>query len=302
MIAIQPFGDFKIKSGGEVMSLRHFKSKKVLSLIKYLIFNQNNPYSSDELYDQFCFDSDNPSSALKNLIYRAKLLISETNLPEDQYIILKDGVYYWNKDIEIKLINEEFENAVLKGNDRKLSLEERVSAYELAADLYKDYFLLDIQYEKWVVPLTRYYHNLYISCVNNLCSIYDEINEQKKLEAVCRRAIKIDSHQEDIYVRLMQSLMKQNRYQEAYDTYCTAENVFFDELGASLSSETKQLYKKIMSCLTNEERNIEVIKNDLLNEEETEGAFVCNYEIFKSIYRVYHRTMQIVSFDLCIVL
>lgn len=284
------------------MSLRHFKSKKVLSLIKFLIFNRDNPYSNDELYEHFCFDSDNPSSALKNLIYRAKLLLAETNLPDGQYIVLKDGIYYWNKDIEIKLVNEEFEKAVLSGNNKALSNEERISFYETAVDEYKDYFLLDIQYEKWVVPLTRYYHNLYIFCVNNLCSLYLAANEYKKIEAICRRAIKIDCHQEDIYVKLIESLMEQNRYQEAYDVYNVAEKVFFEELGASLTSDTKQLYKKIMSRLTNEERNIEVIEKDLLNEEETSGAFICNYEVFKSIYRVYHRAMQRTNDTVCILL
>ena len=302
MIAIQPFGDFKIKSGGEVMSLKHFKSKKVLSLIKFLIFNRNGSYSNDDLYEQFCFDSENPSSALKNLIYRAKLLLSETNLPDAQYIILKDGSYYWNGDVEIKLVNEEFEKNVFSGNNKELSVPARLSFYETAMEEYKDYFLPDIQYEKWVVPQTKYYHRLYISCVFNACMLYRQEGEEKKLETACKRAIKIDKLQENLYTMLIESLMKQNRYQEAYDVYGFAEKLFYDELGASLTAETKHLFKDIMHNLTNEERNIELIEEDLQSEEETSGAFVCSYEVFKSIYRVYARAIKRTGDSICVIL
>lgn len=302
MIIVQPFGNFTMKFNEDIINFKHIKSKKVLTLIKFLIFNRNQTYTNEDMYEQLCSESENPSSALKNLVYRAKNLLLDTSLPCKQYIVLKDGVYRWNNEIEVVLLSDEFEKNILNANRNGCEDREKIECYEKAVDIYKDYFLPDIQYEKWVIPIARYYHSMYISCVNNLCKLYINSQQYKKVITVCRKVLKIDHLQEDAYYNILISYMQLNKNQEAYDLYNTTEKLFYDELGVPLSSETRELYKQIMEQLTNEERNIEAIQKDLLKDESEGGAYICNYEIFKNIYKVYTRAIKRTNEDICIML
>ncbi|MBO4504955.1 MAG: winged helix-turn-helix domain-containing protein [Lachnospiraceae bacterium] len=281
-------GEFTISFKNKKIYDQSNRSKKPWNLIEYLMANRDRTVSQEELTDLLWDDSesDNPSGALKVLLHRARKSL-EPVMPEDgeDLIVLKRGEYSWNRDVVTKVDTDEFELLCNRASDKKASKEERINLYSEALALYKGDFL-PRNNEGWVIPISSYYHKIYMNAVRELIALYYEGQRYEEIINVCRKALTVEKLDESLYFDLINALYKSGQQAEALKQYSDSTDMFYKRFGITPSPELKSLYKTIVKTTKSIETDIGIIKEDLCEQGEAQGAFFCEYEFFKDVYQL----------------
>ncbi|HWQ57815.1 MAG TPA: bacterial transcriptional activator domain-containing protein, partial [Clostridia bacterium] len=107
--------------------------------------------------------------------------------------------------------------------------------------------------------------------------------------SLCRRASVIDPYDESVHFALIQALVATGAQQEAMSHYNYVTEMFFSHFGVTPSQELTQLYREIVRTSKNTEMDLGTIRSGLTENERADGAYYCEYEIFKDIYRIQAR-------------
>ena len=162
VLKVQMFGEFSISVDGKSISNHDNRSRKIWSLLAYLILNHDKVIKQSELI-QILWDEDdrgvNPVGALKTLFYRARTELD--NLWDGagkQLIVSQGNGYTWNDDIPMTLDVETFEEL---GERLSAQTEDNLEDAVALVRLHRGEFLERLSTELWVMPITAYYHNAY---------------------------------------------------------------------------------------------------------------------------------------------
>ena len=117
-------------------------------------------------------------------------------------------------------------------------------------------------------------------------SLLDSIGEKNKAAKICRNALLIEPYNEPVYVTLMRNLLElgdNDGVIAAYDKMCIQ---LYENFGALPCEEATEVYRKASSTFDAHPMPEDLV-NERLREIETEkGSFICDYDIFKSVYRI----------------
>lgn len=67
--------------------------------------------------------------------------------------------------------------------------------------------------------------------------------------------------------------------------------MFYSELGVKVSDSITNLYREITKSVSNVEADLRIIEQQLHESEAVPGAFFCDYEVFRNIYRIQSRSI-----------
>lgn len=293
IIKITMFGGFKIESGGEAIQDTAARTHQLWHLIEYLVVFRHKTISQDELIAVLWPDNniENPSNALKNLVYRIRSLFSSQNLPHARNMVMFNrGCYQWNNSLTTYVDTEGFEELYRQASTSDLSSDEKIKKYMEAIDVYKGDFLPGSCFENWVVPISSYYRSMYFRCVYAALGMLYDQGRYSEIEMICKKALLIDQFEENVHKHLIMSMIKQGLQTQALAHYNLVADLFFRELGVNLSASMRELYREIIKTTHDVETDINIVKEDLREPEQTTGAFYCEYEVFKNFYRLEART------------
>ena len=111
-IKITTFGEFSISYGDNVITERSKRSKKMWTLLQFMIANHNRAISQTELINLLWANknSENPVGALKTSLHRLRACLAELGLPEDKEIIVNSmGSYAFNNSLDCDIDFDSFE-------------------------------------------------------------------------------------------------------------------------------------------------------------------------------------------------
>lgn len=290
MIRLSTLGAFRVTDGNTVMDESWWKSAKVGKLFVYLAKNRDRALGIDEISGAVWPDeeqTDNPSGALKNLIYRLRKGLKET-FGENEYIIAsRRGSYRWNPEVEISIDIEEFD-ALLKEADvlKHKDIEAAIGKYEKAVSLYNGDFMNSWADIHWIMTLNTYYHSLYITAVKSLAELYIAKERYEDLEILCNSAIAYEHGDEQLYCYLIQARMRMKKVQLAFESYEKARSIMDKELGVRKTVMLNKVYEELLSVTKGQSSyDIDEIKEDI-NDDDMDGVFFCGYPVFKEIYHL----------------
>lgn len=306
MVYIELLGGFTISYGDKVCIKDTGSSKKVINLIQYLIVNRNDKITYDHIIQALKIDdeSKSPASVLKNLIYRARVLLKTSGLPDLNYIIQTSGSYAWNKGIscmvDAQLFEEHYKNARYS---QDLSIQERMEYYKNAIQLYSGRFLPRNAAELWIVPISTYYEGLFKECLENYYDLMGEEKDNWDMIQQCKKVIQVDPFDERAYIIMIECYCRLEKYNEALIAYEKITDLLYDELGVKPSEKLMQLYEEALGQVNYVEKNLMKI-DDSLREitEEINGAYYCTFGLFKAVSRFTLRMLERTGQSLCIVL
>lgn len=292
-IRVEMFGGFTITIGDIVIRDSSARSYQLWNFLEYLIAFRNKTISQDELV-QALWDEDeieNPASALKNLAYRIRSVFGSQGIPFAKRIIsFSKGSYEWNNSLNCTVDIEEFEDCHKKASNSSHPVEYRIEMYLRAIGLYKGDFLPASGYRRWVIPVSSYYRSMYFKCVYEVLRLLVEQERYPEIEMICKRALIIDQFEENAHKYLILALIKQGQQNKAIAHYKLVTDLFLRELGVTPSPSMRNLYRQIAKTTHSVEIDIGIIQQDLKESECFDGAFYCEYEVFKNIYQVMART------------
>lgn len=292
MIHVHMLGEFRISAAEKTISDQNNHSKKLWNLLEYLITYRNKEIAQSDLIDLLWGEDEsaNPTGALKTLMHRVRNMLKELDYPSE-LIIQRRGTYSWNTNVPCTVDIDTFEKLCLDSSyiaDPRLRLEK----YRKAIAMYKGDFLPKTNYEPWVVPVSAYYHTMYLKIVSESIDIL--MNEQSYADVanVCWQALTIDQYTEFLHYNLIRSLYLSGNQRAALKQYSTTTNLFFSKFGVTPSMEFKELYKEIIKINKDEETDLDTIKANLKESQSRRCAFFCEYEFFKDIYRLEARVAE----------
>jgi len=293
-IKVNMLGSFSLYDGEGILLEDEGKSRKLWNLLAYIIVNRGRKLSPTELPEILCSDDriEDPVKAVKNLVYRLRLLLFNSPMPKFEYIKQNGGIYRWNTEIPVVTDIDQIIEMYKMAQREEITHDEAIKKYMEAVDLYKGDFLPRLSYEEWTITLRVYYHRMYTYC---LLELFDLLSKEKNYEpmiGICEKAISLDPYDEGIYIIYLKSLIGLNMEKQALKAYEEITERLYNELGINPSEEIKQIYREILKTIKNVEMDLQNIKIDLNEQELIEGTFCTDYEIFKGIYRFIARSVE----------
>ena len=294
-IEIYLLGRFEIRVNGERVDIPLSKAKKGSMLMQYLILKKHEPVSYAELYELLWPDdkSANPESALKTLVSRYRVILGEISEDLARTIQTTRGCYCWNAGVEAYVDVYDFD---------ELSARLRTVQGPLTDALTRDFNRLLMMYngdllpaqsdESWLISRSISLQNSYMECVNRYLDLLQEEKNYEEIIRVCRRALEISAFEEQLHIRLMDALVRTGRSNEALNQYKHVTSLHLRYLGMKPPEGIQEFYKQIIRAGQVLDGDISAIRRELSDYEETSGAFVCEYPVFKEIYNLQKRTHE----------
>jgi DNA-binding SARP family transcriptional activator len=292
-LQVNMLGEFSISCGDKIIRDKDARSKKVWNILERLIFYRDREIQKEELIEILWANErlDDPGNALKTLLYRVRSTIEELGFDSGKSVVrYKHGAYSWNRDIEMLVDTEEFERYIrlAESSDGE---HDKLELLLKALSFYKGDFLPASASELWVIPISSYFHSLYVNLLGNTIPLLSEAARYEEIVELCRHAVDIDPYDEHLHYIMIRSLIAAGSGQAAYQHYIYVTDLFYSKFGITPSDEFTSLYREIADNDNNiVELDLNRIKMSLDSSVKYKGAFFCELEIFKDFYRLETRS------------
>lgn len=281
---VKMFGKLELTFMDKTITSDEIRSEMAEILLVYVFSHHTKQITMQEICEQLWEEdeSDNPIGALKNLMYRLRTALKK--FWKEEFILTGRGSYQWNPDIKLVIDFETLDDIIRKSNENK-----HASLLEEGIRLYRDVLLPKYRRHHWIIQMATYYQSQFISIVEKLSYLYLYQEEYYKLEVLCNQALKFDKYDLATHYLLLQSYIKQNKKQVAIEHYQGLSKLLMDDLGIVVSNNIKELYIELMKSENAIEFDLSIIERDLKESLHPNGAFICEYGVFKEIYRLQSR-------------
>ena len=292
-IFVQMLGEFSITLNEKTITDSANRSKKVWLLLAYMIYCRSHSITPSDLINLLWSEeesSTNPLNALKTVFHRVRSTLDQLGSSVGHNLILrKDGCYIWNQTVPVHLDIEEFDTLCKAGAESQGDT--RLAYYQKAQALYTGDFLPKLSSEPWVVPISAYYHNLYVRTVLESIPLLEERQRYEELIALCRSAIALEPYQESLYQHLMRGLLALGRQAEAAQIYEDMSQLLLSNFGIMPSEESRSLYRDAVRTSSDIIIPADTVQEQLREASGPAGALVCDYDFFRVIYHAEARSV-----------
>ncbi|MCI1959035.1 MAG: hypothetical protein LKJ25_05350 [Clostridia bacterium] len=297
MLKIKMFGELSLKCGEKIIVDSGSRSNKVWLLLAYMFFYRKREITQNELIRLLWGNNEeieNPSNALKTMFHRARKLLDRFgNGIGSDIIVRQRGSNRFNNKIQCSVDCEEFEKLYNEGK-ASVTESEELACYKSAIEVYgiNGDFLPKQNNEFWVISLSSYYHNMYVQIVKEMIDILKKNKNPEKIVEICSNAIKIEPYEESLYYDYMEALIKIGKSKRAAKIYNDMSCMFFEEFGIFPSEDIRALYREATSTINMCEMNISEVIEQIKESDKVNGAYFCDYDFFKILYRSQARALE----------
>ncbi len=292
-IDIRMFGEFSLQADDVRITDSNKRSKKMWSLLAFLICNRENSVSQKKLIDLFYgeeSDSANPENALRITLHRLRAELDQLWPGAGKELICyKGGNYCWNPEADFTLDCEQFDDmAISRPEDEDVRLEQ----YMTALALYQGEFLPKHSSENWVIPISVHFHNRFVDLTMITAQMLTKRERYSDATALCYRAVEAEPYHEALHQQLIKALGMMGDSKGASNAYEAISKRLFDDFGIRPSEETKEIYRAAAHSLEDRTVPMDEILDQVQDSNTARGALVCDYDYFKILCHIESRTME----------
>ena len=292
-IQIRMLGEFSLYCGDNSISDLGSRSKKVWSLLAFLICSRTQAVSQQKLIDLLWgedLSSSNPENALRITLHRLRALLDQLWPGAGRELILhKDGGYCWNADAVILLDCDRFEALC---QTAQADEEKRLDALLDALSLYQGPFLPRQASEMWVVGASTHYQNQFLMATMEAANLLSNRGRHREAVAVCRAATVSEPYHEPLHRILMQELAALGDPKGAAAVYDGLSRRLFDDFGIRPNEETRAVYRTAAHSPEDRTLPMDEVLEHLQEPESRAGAMQCDYDYFKVLCYAESRAME----------
>lgn len=287
-LQVQMLGQFTLRYGDRTISDSDDRSRRVWSLLAYMLYNHGRSFAQEELIHLYWSNGEksaDPGNALKSIFHRIRTALDKLQPGLGRLLIRrKAGRYFWNNVMPLSLDIEDFEAhfhaAEAAGDD-----DVRLAEYQAALALYAGDPLPRMTDEIWTIPIVAYYHSLYTRAAAGAIELLEKQERTAEAVALCRRAIHIEPYQEDLYEHLMRGLLRTGDMKGAMSVYEEMSELLFAHFGVMPSETLRTLYRQATRTVNDRTLTMDEVCSQLEEPAPHSGAMVCEYDFFKILYR-----------------
>lgn len=292
-IQVRMLGEFSVGMGSQEITDSDNRSRKVWLLLAYMIYCRNRSVTPEELVSLLWGDeesSSNPLNALKTMLHRVRSMLSQLGSNAGHTLIVRrDGNYAWNTQVPLSLDVDDFESLCKAG--AAAGEEERLDLYLKALDLYRGDFLTKLSSEPWVVPISAYFHNLYVQTVLDTVPMLEARGRLEEAVSLCRKAVELEPYNEVLYRHLMRELLDLGEQRSAIAVYENMSQLLLDNFGIMPSEELRALHREAVRTVNDRAVSPGTVREQLREPVGASGALFCEYDFFKVIYHAEARAL-----------
>ena len=284
-------GEFTLQSGDQILRESGNRSRRIFSLLSFLICHRGQPVSQYKLIELLWgedADISNPENTLRILLHRARGQLDQLYEGAGRECILrKDGSYCWNPEIPITADYERFEQLC-----QNKEPENRISNLLEALELYQGEFLVRQSSDSWVIPVCTHFQNLFLLASQEAAQLLYQEQRYEEAAEICRRCITAEPYSEPVCQQLMKVLAAMNNPRGAAEVYEALSRRLFDDFGIRPSEETRNLYRQLVYSPEDRTIAMEEVLEHLQEPEAPPGALECDYDYFKMLCFAERRSME----------
>lgn len=181
-LKVYMLGKFSMVYGDKTISFRRSTSTKALKLLQILLHNsgERGGIPRNQLLEDL-FGREEVSDAANNLrvtVHRLKKILSDTELPEYDYILIENGIYKWDSPMETWVDVNEFTRYV-KAGEAQTDKDRSIEYLKKACFLYRGEFLPALSGEDWVIMCSVAYKEQYSYALEQVC---EDLKRKKEYE------------------------------------------------------------------------------------------------------------------------
>lgn len=293
-LQVQMLGQFTLRYGDRTISDSDDRSRRVWSLLAYMLYNHGRSFAQEELIHLYWSNNEksaDPGNALKSIFHRIRTALDKLQPGLGRLLIRrKAGRYFWNNVMPLSLDIEDFEAhfhaAEAAGDD-----DVRLAEYQAALALYAGDPLPRMTDEIWTIPIVAYYHSLYTRAAAGAIELLEKQERTAEAVALCRRAIHIEPYQEDLYEHLMRGLLRTGDMKGAMSVYEEMSELLLAHFGVMPSETLRTLYRQATRTVNDRTLTMDEVCSQLEEPAPHGGAMVCEYDFFKILYRAEARSI-----------
>lgn len=293
-LQVQMLGQFTLRYGDRTISDSDDRSRRVWSLLAYMLYNHGRSFAQEELIHLYWSNGEksaDPGNALKSIFHRIRTALDKLQPGLGRLLIRrKAGRYFWNNAMPLSLDIADFEAhfhaAEAAGDD-----DVRLAEYQAALALYAGDPLPRMTDEIWTIPIVAYYHSLYTRAAAGAIELLEKQERTAEAVALCRRAIHIEPYQEDLYEHLMRGLLRTGDMKGAMSVYEEMSELLLAHFGVMPSETLRTLYRQATRTVNDRTLTMDEVCSQLAEPAPHGGAMVCEYDFFKILYRAEARSI-----------
>jgi DNA-binding SARP family transcriptional activator len=175
----------------------------------------------------------------KNAIYRMRHAIGS------EAVLFQENFYQFNRSVDYEYDVQCFLSLTDQAREEKDD-EKRIQLLTRALELYKGPYLPDIG-DLWVEPDRQRYHELHIFNVIALTRLLMNRGSLDEALSVSRKALKTDPYDEELHRLVMEIYSLSGNKPAVVKQYQIVTKSLRDQINAPPSSETTELYQRLMS-------------------------------------------------------
>lgn len=293
-LQVQMLGQFTLRYGDRTISDSDDRSRRVWSLLAYMLYNHGRSFAQEELIHLYWSNGEksaDPGNALKSIFHRIRTALDKLQPGLGRLLIRrKAGRYFWNNVMPLSLDTEDFEAhfhaAEAAGDD-----DVRLAEYQAALALYAGDPLPRMTDEIWTIPIVAYYHSLYTRAAASAIELLEKQERTAEAVALCHQAIHIEPYQEDLYEHLMRGLLRTGDMKGTMSVYEEMSELLFAHFGVMPSETLRTLYRQATRTVNDRTLTMDEVCSQLAEPAPHGGAMVCEYDFFKILYRAEARSI-----------
>jgi DNA-binding SARP family transcriptional activator len=286
ILRIYCFGKFRVLRPGENEAIGIVSKHKMWQLFKYLVINRRAVVPTLNLVNDLWPAQKRPddTSALRTTVCRLKSMLEPKNStkPQYSYIVYRKDSCAFNLNAPYWLDIEVFEHlCAVARRQGTFNRSEAINCYIEALDLYQGDFLAEDPNMESATSLREYYRLMFLDAVRELSGWLIEGKDYIRARFYLEKAVKIDPYMEDLQTMLIRVLLDLGDVKTAKAYYISCSALLYSELGVKPSEALKKLYNIIKEREKNSNESVkQLIDTDASIEEELNGPFVCDPELF----------------------
>lgn len=285
-LRITLLGSFSLEIDGVDVKAEEWKSKKALTMFKYLAVKKGHKVSSDSLIELLWPENGGLDSTgnLHTAVWSVRRIL------QGDFLQYSNGSYWLECKDNCCLDLEEFEWHISKSKELITSDPEQALHHcNSALQLYNEDFLYEDAYDDWTMPFREYYKELYFELVVRTAELLRTYHANyKEAVKVCRGALNRDPYREEIYQVCLKALISDGRYVDAINLYKNYKTLLETEFQIEPSLATQELIKD----LARQYIRVDSTVYDLESDTNAEGAYSCGRVTFQALLNIEQRRYE----------
>lgn len=291
-LQVRMLGEFSISTDTQQLCDSENRSRKVWTLLAYLIYHRHRVVTQDELLTLLwddASDSANPNGALKTIFHRARTTLDRLWPRAGHELILRQGGgYIWNSEIPLTLDTDLFDQLC---RTEDISDEEQLRQTLDALALYRGDFLDRMSSDPWIIPISVYYHNCYIQTLLKVLPVLIDSGRQSDAVTLCQVATAVEPYHEQICAYQMRALLDLDEQKKVMSIYTDFSDQLFANFGVLPSDDLRALYFEAANTISDCALPIELVCDQLKETNPPDGAMICEYDFFRIVCRSVARSI-----------